>query len=463
MTTTEERTAPMLPTDAELDAMDRKALAAVSESHGFTAPARATANELRPWVQRLVHGAVVAAAESRRPDPVPEPAPVADSGAAELEPQPTHVIPEASRFQMIQQVAAYLAKSNLTPDALRGKPNDIGHILLKANDLGVPITSALDQIYVIHGRTGMEAKLMRTLIRRDGHSLEQPKCDGFRAVVHGRRADTGEEADGEFTLDDAVDFDLIAGWRAGDDNTFVVEPVRANGREPKPQWRKDTKNMLIERATSRLARWLFSECLAGVTYTPDELGYIEADGMEIQAPRGLAGESEPTMTDRQQKSEIARRIADLPDELRGDQGLRGEWKRRNLPKPEKLTPGGVRTALQLVERFEALAAERQAEDEGDVELAETPCPAPGCEVLVPGGDYCAEHAPPPEDDGTKEDADAGDEETRLRAEPTEGDTQQAEADGTLQWCTAKDGLIPSDEEPFRDAEGRPYHQDCKPF
>jgi hypothetical protein len=395
----------MMPTDPEIDALDKRGLMSVCESHGLPVNEKMTAKELRPWARAMVHGVRSIQAAEAPPEvaPAPEPTPPIDTSAAseaatvvDLEPAPQHVIPEFSRFQMVQQIATYLARSNLTPEALRGKPNDVGHILLKANDLGIPLTTALDQIYVIKGRTGMEAKLMRTLIRRDGHLLQQPYYDGYKAIVHGTRTDTGEEADGEFTLDDAVDFDLIAGFTENGDGTYTVRPIVINGKQPKPQWVKDTKNMLIERATSRLGRWLFSECLGGITYTPDELGWgidVEvADEVRGDGPKyGRAGEEVPTMTIGQQRKELGGRLSELPEDLQAS--IKAEWAKRNFPKVTDLPAAAVRTVRGWVEEAEATVKERESTDGiPDADVVDEGDSAPGGSVS-PGDEAAGSGAP----------------------------------------------------------------------
>jgi hypothetical protein len=419
--------------EADLDRLTAAQLHAVLKVLGLPAPKGARKPELHGWA---VNGLRLQAMTEQATRPVAAIEPPAEHVA--LEHPGGHVVPTLTRWQQIQAMAEYLSRSNLTPEVLRGKPHDVGHILLKANDLGVPLTMALDQMYVIQGRVGMESKLMRALIRRDGHNLKDLGCDGFRARVWGKRKDNGDEHVGEFTLDDAKDQNLVAGYDEVEAGVFATKPVMNNGKSMKPQWQKDTKNMLTERATARLARFLFSDCLAGVSYTPDEiddLGYIDAEG---DAPKGRAGEPEPTVTINHQRKDIARRLGELPEDLRI--ALRDQrWKPRNFPKPDDLRPAMIGQALKWLDEFEALARER--DDTSGVETAEVvdedrPADAGGDD----GGDAV-------EPDASLGEVGAESPATSLPSEI----------------CAGCHEAIPDDAPPVYGNDDLPYHIECSPY
>lgn len=408
---------------------------------GIRAPSNARKGDLKSW---LVNGLrLQAMADANAPVAAigPAPAPPVDEDedgpmpAGVLEPaRPAGGLPSLSKWQHLTGMAEYIAKSNLCPEVLRGKPNDVGVILLHANDLGIGTSVAMTQIYVIHGKVGMEAKLMRAVVRRDGHSIgPSPSPDpDYVAYYTGTRADTGDTYTGEFTLDDAVDQELITSWRRADDGTITL-----TGKASKPQWVKDTRNMLKERACSRTCRELFSDCLAGLSYTPEELGFIDVDPDTPSGPRGRAGESEPTMTINQQQSEIAARIEELPEDLKEE--LRTVWKARNLQGPAKLTPAGIRTARALLEPIEAKAAERQAAADAqipDAELVDTPDAEP------------AATAEPAMTDDTADDADTA------TPDLVCGGTT---ADGCGEPIRQDQAVV------FSDAQQQPYHVECATF
>lgn len=382
---------PAAVTEALIPSLSKDRLREVLIHYSVPEPAKsASLGDL----QALALLALRAHAPAEALPPAAEPVAEAEVPGTALEPRAQSVVPSASRWQLIVTMAEYLSTSNLTPTALRGpgKVHDLGAVLLRANDLGIPLTAAMEQLYVVQGKVGMESKLMRALARRDGHHIwDDPKSNKYEAIVHGERADNGDRATATFTLDDALDFGLIKSWRRNDDDTITVEADMT----AKPMWKKDTANMLKNRATARLCRDLFSDCLAGVSYTPDELGYIDVDPADEVKPYGRAGEDEPTMTLKQQQSEIARRIAELPEDIRIDM-RENEWKRRRLPKPDDLSPATIRTALGIIE-----AAERKAQERHEAETAGIP----DAEVVEDATSTGQER--PPVDNGGQDQADEG--------------------------------------------------------
>lgn len=416
--------------EAEVDGLTAAELREVLKRLGVRAPSSARKPDLRSFVVNALRltamaeaGAEVKAIEAAAPverEPESLPALPTDAGGG--------VLPSLTRWQQITAMADYLAKSNLTPSALRGKPHDVGSVLLRAHDLGIPLTSALENLYVIDGKVGMEGKLMMALVRRDGHSITvDDQSNAQQAIVHGKRADNGDAGSVSFTLDDAFAAGLIDG---------VDDQGRVKPKAGKQVWRAYTADMLKWRAVARLCRELFSDCLAGVSYTPDELGYIEPD--EPGPRSGRAGEAEPTVTHRQQCEQIAQRIGALPDDLRVE--LRETlWKPRRFPAPQDLRPAMVTQALRWLVEYEEKAAERDdtsAFPEADVVDAEAAAEAQETpDGVTPGsGAYEAETA----------------------AEgPVEGEV--------VELCAGCQEEIPAGSTPIIGNDGEPYCPDCAPF
>lgn len=469
---------PLMPTDAEIDAADKSALVAIVESHGLPVPAKATAAELRPWARAVVHGARGAyhdepgtgtggtPPETPHEEPPavteapPDAGPAVDVDAAQhpepgvaLEPAPTHVIPEVSRFQQIQQIAEYLFKSSLRPKGLKNV-EDVGLVLLAANDLGIPLTMAMQKIPVVNGRLSMMGELMSALILRDGHSIKpDPDNDARYAKVWGRRKGTDEWVWAEFTIEDAYGAGLVTYDQDGN--------IRARSDDGKKlPWELYTADMLYWRAFARLARRNFGDCLGGVSYTPDELGYIEVDDVEQKRPGfGRSGEDEPTMTHKQMIREIARRIEELPDDLKAE--LREEWKRRNFPRPDDLRAAQIGTAHRMLDAVEAKAAER--DDTSGIPEADT------VDETAGEGTPDPEVGEGPAGDGGQDDHEGDGSPAAAKGAAVDGDLSAAPDAGTFDpeanvlMCAAGDGAIPDDEPPVWGDDDRPYHQSCSPF
>jgi hypothetical protein len=476
MTTTEAPPEPMMPTDAELDGMAKGQLLDVIRSHGLPAVEKATAKELRPWARAVVHGrrnAVEAEATGVGTPPADGESPPADVGLAP-EPEPVvattdvveapeiELVPLArdrgltvSKFELIQMKAAYMFKSNLRPAYLKNV-EDVGVILLTAHELGIPDGLAMQRIIVQNGRLSMMGELMSALILRDGHRLRaDPANDRFTARVWGKRREAPDEEDwvyAEFTIDDAIEAGLCS---LADDGT-----IRARSKEGnKLPWELYTADMLYWRALARLARRNFGDSLGGVSYLPEELGWIEGQAADELEPRkyGRAGEPEPTMTLRQQQSEIAGRIADLDDDLKAE--LRADWKQRGFPKVENLRPAQIGTVHVMLAAVESMQADRESTDHIDEA------------VEVPDGES-SEGADAQPADGDA-DADRSDEaDTPDVAPPAPSD--QSEAEGILLLgvtdespmlliCIGCHEPIPAHEPPVWGDDDQAYHQACSPF
>jgi len=159
-------------------------------------------------------------------------------------------MPTAGEWGALQSMAEVLSRSGLVPSALRRKPDDIMLILLTGRDLRLQPTVALNKIHVIEGKPTLAAEMMAGLVNRQpGMSIwPDPDNDGTKAVAHAVR--DGRELKFGFTMHDA----------------------RTAGLAGKGNWAKWPQFMLWARAVSGLCRMAFSDVLAGVSYTPEELG-----------------------------------------------------------------------------------------------------------------------------------------------------------------------------------------------
>lgn len=159
-------------------------------------------------------------------------------------------MPSPSEWGALQQMAEVLSRSGLVPSALRRKPDDIMLVLLTGRDLRLAPTTALAKIHVIEGKPTISAELMAGLVNRQpGMAIwPDPGNSDIKATAHATR--DGRELHFSFTLEDA----------------------RRAGLAGKGSWAKFPQFMLWARAVSGLCRMAFSDVLAGVSYTPDELG-----------------------------------------------------------------------------------------------------------------------------------------------------------------------------------------------
>lgn len=176
---------------------------------------------------------------------------------------PARIIGGIPYFDEYMQLASAISRTAMVPSALRNKPDEVLAVVMYGAELGIGPMQALQQINFIEGKPSMAPELMRALIRQAGHKLSIKQSKTVCVIV-GERGDTGEIGETEFTLEDAVDAGLCSVDGAG--------KVRARSAQGKIlPWEKYTRDMLLARATSRIARMMFSDVIAGMSYTPEEI------------------------------------------------------------------------------------------------------------------------------------------------------------------------------------------------
>ena len=140
----------------------------------------------------------------------------------------------------------------MVPKPLRDRPDAIFAIMVAGEERGVSPMTALQNIDLIEGRPSPSAMLQRSMILNRGHLLVWRHADNQRAVLYGRRRDTGSDFEAVFTIDDAKAMKLTG----------------------KGNWATMPRAMLMARVTSLFGRMLFADVLLGMEYTPEELGQV---------------------------------------------------------------------------------------------------------------------------------------------------------------------------------------------
>ena len=171
----------------------------------------------------------------------------------------TSGLPTLQQWQLIRDIAGTLVKSKMLPDAIK-TPEAAAAIILKGNELGVPAMQSFSHIHVIQGKPSCSAELMMALLARGGVTAEWQTSTATEARVTFRRPGWGDVV-GEFSMDDA----------------------QAAGLTKNPTWKSYPSNMLRARAISNGARMIGPDLLAGMSYTPEELGAaVTADGDPVE-------------------------------------------------------------------------------------------------------------------------------------------------------------------------------------
>lgn len=170
-------------------------------------------------------------------------------------------VPSTDEMQVYMEQAKMLASSALVPNNFRGKPGDIMVAALTGRELGMGPIASLQYVIVINGKPTLNAEGRVALIRKRGHSITGSSTPE-RAVVTGRRADTGDEITVEWTIQMAN--------RAG---------LVKNG-----PWKQYPEAMLWARAVSQLSRMLFADVFLGVSYDPSEIEDMDGGSNVVPLP-----------------------------------------------------------------------------------------------------------------------------------------------------------------------------------
>lgn len=157
---------------------------------------------------------------------------------------------EPTDLPSLVKVAELFSRSNLVPEALRGKPDDVLLVLWTGREFGLGMIASLKNVHVIKGTTTFSADALHGLVKAC------PECLYFHLVET-----TGEQATYET-------------HRRGEPKsvalTYTIGDAKQAGLLSKPNWSGNTKAMLRAAAKRSLARAVYGDVIAGL-YSPDEL------------------------------------------------------------------------------------------------------------------------------------------------------------------------------------------------
>jgi 5'-3' exonuclease len=141
-------------------------------------------------------------------------------------------------------------------------PESILAVLLRGRSLGIPTIVALESAYMVHGRVGWSARMLRSL------AMGSPDCEYFRIAVtemHRAVALCKRRGEPELVIESTTDMARERG--------LVVKGGK---------WDKDPLSMNVADVERRGARLVWPERVTGL-FTPDELELgLTADGESIR-------------------------------------------------------------------------------------------------------------------------------------------------------------------------------------
>ena len=149
------------------------------------------------------------------------------------------------------RLADTICDTQIVPQALRGHPDAVVAVILQGFELGLGPMQSLRSVVMIQGTPTLKAETMRAMILARGHGYRLEATDEVATFECHRREWPAERWDTfTFTMADAKRANLL-----GKDN-----------------WKMYPRSMLSARVTSEAARAVFPDVVAGVSYTPEEIG-----------------------------------------------------------------------------------------------------------------------------------------------------------------------------------------------
>lgn len=159
------------------------------------------------------------------------------------------VAPISKSFDEMMRVAETLLKSGFLPYSIK-TPAQAVAIILMGREVGLPEMQALRSINVIQGKPTLSSELMLAL---------------FSARVNG-------EAKILKSDDEACEILFKRPGREPHTRRFTIDDARRLGFVGKDNYNKQPATMLQWRCVSAGLRFYAPDALAGISYTPDELG-----------------------------------------------------------------------------------------------------------------------------------------------------------------------------------------------
>jgi hypothetical protein len=225
---------------------------------------------------------------------------VTEQLAEALAPQPEAALPAVvehhapavlNETEAVWQIAERVAATEMVPKDLRNRPEAVFAVMLYGREIGLAPMNALQSIHFIEGKPAQSADLMRATVRRRGHHIKVVEWTNQLCTLTGTRCDDDESLTVTFTMEDAK-----------------VARV-----DQKAVWKQHPRRMLLARATSELCVGLFSDCLSGVIYTPEELEDV-GGGQQQQGQARPPAEPGTMSEANQQRFTAAARERGLDDE-----------------------------------------------------------------------------------------------------------------------------------------------------
>jgi hypothetical protein len=225
--------------------------------------------------------------------------------------------------------------------------------ILRGAELEIGPIASMDGVYIIEGKTSLNATLMASLIQRSGRyrykvvEHDDTHCIiDFYEIVGGKRDKLGTSS---YSLEDAKKAELL-------------------GKRTR-MWEKYPRNMVFSRALSNGAKWYTPDVFNGPVYTPDELGAeVDAEGNMVEVYEPPAAPAEPSVPTRERDVQDAprptqeRMISSAEDRVwKRWEEVRSEAMKYGIVPPNLVPPVGYNQLISQATLLKAKIEAKQAQ------------------------------------------------------------------------------------------------------
>jgi len=206
----------------------------------------------------------------------------------------------------------------------------IAAVLLAGQELEFPPMASLRAFVIIRGTVALYAIAARALLQRHGHDIVVVESTSTRAIVRGQRAGTDQPQQSIWDLDRARTAGLFPG-------------------HPDGNWRKQTKAMLVARATAEVSRWIASDAMLALPLVAEEVEDAPNEIIEA-APDDASPNGQPEAAKSTAKRKTAVRAA-LPAPASGT--VSDPAPPPVVPVPEEPAPPGPKATKPQIAKLHA--------------------------------------------------------------------------------------------------------------
>lgn len=177
---------------------------------------------------------------------------------------------QVAAMDAASRLASALCATEMVPKQYRGKPDDGAAAILYGAELGMNATQALQNVMVINGKPGVEARTMVALLAKQGYLVETVESSDTSVTVRGTAPNGHEET-----------------------STWTIDRAAQAGYTSNALYKKIPQQMLYAKAATEVCRKIAPHVLMGIAYSTEELrleGAVKATAVRRDRPsRGSSG------------------------------------------------------------------------------------------------------------------------------------------------------------------------------